>query len=207
MQKWLWGYAGAVFLVGTITVAQNVWNLGKSDWADWATAFGTISAVAVALKLASNDSRRRASESNDIARLIAAAVTTPLGEVCKNAELVANDLDRKLEGKPDLDTIQNVFGTLIETLIRVELPTDDQRLALVPLPNGCAFNLAKAGGLLRVAIVEMQRLPPNNIDVPKGTRKEVAEKVRPWVKEASLLLRAATAECERASRELIRPIA
>jgi len=41
MEKWLWGYVGAVFLTGTIVTVQSMWDLSKSDWA-WAQAVAAV---------------------------------------------------------------------------------------------------------------------------------------------------------------------
>lgn len=43
--KWLWLYVCGVIAVGCITVAQNVLDLNKQDWAAWVQAVGAIGAI------------------------------------------------------------------------------------------------------------------------------------------------------------------
>jgi hypothetical protein len=42
---WLWIYVCGVALVGCITVAQNVFDMSRQDWAAWAQAVGSIGAI------------------------------------------------------------------------------------------------------------------------------------------------------------------
>ncbi|MFM0218242.1 hypothetical protein [Paraburkholderia caledonica] len=51
MQKWLWGYVLAVVAVGSIIVVQNVFELGKGDWAAWVQAIGSIGAIVGAFQV------------------------------------------------------------------------------------------------------------------------------------------------------------
>lgn len=38
-------YVGVIVTIGTIFIVQNVWDLGKSDWAAWVQAIGSILAI------------------------------------------------------------------------------------------------------------------------------------------------------------------
>jgi hypothetical protein len=60
MQRWLWGYGGAVVILSAIIVVQNVWGLSKTDWAAWVQAIGSIGAILGAFYLGSRQAQWQA---------------------------------------------------------------------------------------------------------------------------------------------------
>lgn len=194
----IWIYVAVAGTIGAIVFVQNVWDLNKSDWAAWAQAVGTVTAIGATIWLATSEARRRTSDARDIAVLTAAGMALRVSQSAGLIETYAQTMDaaHKHDCPPD------VFGTLWETISALEICSDDEQIKVLPLPNGCAYNLAGARDLLGGAVVTLNRVSRSKERFDADSRKERAGSLARVLSAAHFKLESAAMECRSASMQI-----
>lgn len=160
------------------------------------TAFGTVGAVGAALWLANRDSRRRDQEALLAASLEAARVYMRLARLAFHTEWLAAWFQAYVDGRPTPTPHKDVISFLVR--IKREFGDVDIK-ALTPLPNGCAFNLAKWLGTVELHVrtqTQNSRLF-EGVSLPQ-TRNE-AVLAHGNLLAAAGMMRAAWLECQNAA--------
>ena len=203
MNKWIYGYAASVVAIGGVTVAQNIWCLSKADWASWAQAIGTVAAVAGTIWLATRDDRRRASDAMAVARLTAAGMTYRVAVATSQVK----EALVWIESASKFDCSPNDFGKWGEIIASLHVCSQAEELAVVPLPNRCAFALAGAKDRLHVAATLLKDFSAPTDRIVSEKRKGFAPQVSMLLNEAYRLLDKAKTECQLASHGVTSPYA
>lgn len=122
------------------------------DWIDVATAIGTVGAVVTALAIASADRRRRKTEAEDRAALVAARVVPPLLRLVD--EIRSFDAQMSFQNLETNEYI-SVQVLLNWTALMRAAPSpvsQDDLVAITPLPNRGAFRLARGLAQFGIAL-------------------------------------------------------
>lgn len=165
------------------------------DWATWVTAAGTIGAVAVALGLSTRDNRRQATLAMDAARLTAASVTMRLSRAGDEIDNVVKLFESQIHhnvGAQKLFDANRVVNEIV-------MPSKEDQLALLALPNNCAINLAKAEDRLAAVKATLRIFSEYVVEVDAREKLKIASKGKSLMLEASRFVGDALAECEKAS--------
>ncbi|SAL26217.1 hypothetical protein [Caballeronia telluris] len=198
MNRWLSGYVATVVLIACVIAAQNFWELNRSDWASWAQAIGSVAAVGAAIWLASQEDRRRKEQSLIAAKLSASGMTTKLSI---NVTLVEGARDFfKAAGQADGDPTK--FDWWFARLSGLKLSTRDEQLALIPLPNNCAYKLAGANDRLHSVVETLGAFMKSPGRAESNRRKEAANGISFLLGEVAALLDSASVECKKATESL-----
>ncbi|VVD75094.1 hypothetical protein [Pandoraea commovens] len=169
----------------------------NKDWVDIATALGTVGAVVVSLGLATAELRRRGQEGADRASLVAAQISPTLNDfVVRQTDFcVAMQFPTIPQG--DLITVSRLVDWA--TTQRTFAVTSDQLIALSPLPNRCAFRLARGLSLFDLTLREIA----DEWGAYQGTLyclgEDEVKKIRGMMAVPFSLLVIAARECERAA--------
>jgi hypothetical protein len=148
MPKWLWAYVSLVLIAVAITCAQNIWDLGKADWAAWFQAIGSLVAIVIAIYVPYAQ-RKNAEQETRFDRARRLRVATQVIKLCIDcAAAWIEEIERSAESTeitvPVFDLA--VFARLVQALDSFEiqnLPTPDA-LTMVLSAAHCARKLSAA---------------------------------------------------------------
>lgn len=143
-------------------------NSGKTDWAAWVQAVGSVIAIWVAIWITSQDNRRRNSDSLAIARLAASGLTMRLSA---NVGAVRQVKDR-FQAWGEMDFDPNVLTQHIAILEKSGPWNIDELLPLIPLRGNVAYKLAGAFDRLHAAIFALRHFNDSNGMRDSSNRKE-----------------------------------
>jgi hypothetical protein len=180
--KWLNSpyVTGVLLVLGACTdliLIGRACDLGKSDWAAWVQAVGSVAAILVAVWIANRDNRKRNHDAYTLAIIAATEFFEPLQKVMSSVfdvhNMVAGATDPQYTRMYLLDA-----RTRLENLRRW---SSDDISRLAPLPDDCARRIARAQ-LNVVAFLDM-RFADFVIDsVPGLTQEQRVE----WCRQTAL---------------------
>ncbi|MFZ5581983.1 MAG: hypothetical protein ACOZCK_04915 [Pseudomonadota bacterium] len=196
-----------IMVIGAFVLGILFANLpNNGDWQpgwEMVSGLGTFSAAAIALWIARNDSNRRHEEAAASMYLTAARLYLPFVEASRRLGYIGTIV------RDNGDTISNQeqYRILLGELQRVNLTiTNEDLLALVPLPNRAAYLLAGAVGNVSIAIGLFES---SEFIFCSGMhlirRPAILSKIEFCVTEASQQLEKVAVECKKASITLINP--
>lgn len=173
----------------------------SKHWIDVMTAVGTVGAAVVALGIALRDGREGRRRAFAIANLTAAGMTFRLASAVRTLKSAMD----WAEATKQFDCAPSDFAKWHLTLSRLEVCSRDEQLAVVPLPNDCAYKLAGARDRLHVAKGLFEEFSSSADRQNSEERKARAGLLSMVLNEAYLLLDKATGECQLASHGLTSP--
>lgn len=198
LRKWFLWLGVVVLAIVSVVVIEKLWHFDKSDWAAWAQAIGSVAAIGSAIWLAGQEDRRRNKQALVSARLVAAGITIKISTGLTTVQSAHKwfDQTRQFDGDPMR------FDWWVQKLSALEFGTREEQLALVPLPNGCAFKLAAANDRLHTTV----RMLASFADSPglqeSERRRETASGAAFLFQEVVALLSSAVEECKASTTAL-----
>jgi hypothetical protein len=154
MNKWLSVYAWGIASVASITVAQNLWDFSKQDWAAWAQAVGTVGAVCVAIWVSTQQDRRLKEDRKINAQVVAAHLEPRIGAAIDAADLM---IARIVFGRPELSN-DEVYGRCANAASELSWSIPAEELAaLIPISGSTSVRLARAIAILNMVANDIKR--------------------------------------------------
>ncbi|MCO8321919.1 hypothetical protein ABEG10_08395 [Burkholderia cenocepacia] len=192
---------GAV-LLGAIGYEYVPWSeFGPSDWASWAQTVGTVAAIGATVWIATREDRRRHKEAYDLAVLTAASMRLRTSGVLARVRYIA----AKIDAAHKHDAAPESLRTFAEYIRDITVCSDEEQAKLIPLPNRCAFRLAGSRDNLHAAAESLESLMSSIERLNYHRRKETFGMAALATSEAERQLKAAVAECQKASLAVTSP--
>ncbi|MFC0575357.1 hypothetical protein [Paraburkholderia solisilvae] len=191
---------GGGFALGLVLAVALVHTPGTSEeWASWATAVGTIGAVFAALYLATREDRRRRREALAVAKLTASSLTFRLAIANGETQNIYNQFSsmERNDGPPGR------FEEAVRRLRSLDIGSHEDRIALIPLPNRCAYKLAGAHDRLHSSIKILEGMAAQPVALKdESIRKESAKRAAFVLQELPPLLHQISQQCQLISMSL-----
>jgi hypothetical protein len=169
-------------------------NAEGQTWAAWAAAIATFLAAAIALLVASGESRRRKRDQIAMAALYAAHLAPKLNRFGYKLRRVSN-------GAVFYDDEDPAMPWMKEELDGIEAEVDLQQLMqLVPLERQAAHRIARGLAIADMALDEIRRIVQ-----PRATSQRYSLDVAGRLSEAADLIIVATETCEQLAAEYAIP--
>lgn len=162
---------------------------GKTFW-EVVSAIGTCAAAVIALGIALRDSMRRRADEMTRARLAAAQHFDRLVSAHKDMKACIDWLGQWRKGEADPNAT-NMFTMGISQVLATQTVMHE----LAPLPNNCAYNLARAVDIVSRVQPSVSLLHPATILPANFDKNEVADKAATDLRDALDLLVGAIEEC------------
>ncbi|WP_186121450.1 hypothetical protein [Burkholderia gladioli] len=118
MPKWVWGYVSVVAIVELVVVAQNLWDLSRSDWASWVQAIGSIAAIFGAYLVGERQSNAALASVRESHRLAEDSKRESRFAVLQAAYNRASDIRSAVQrGEPPLNVVDAYHASILDGLI------------------------------------------------------------------------------------------
>jgi hypothetical protein len=178
----------------------------SADLAAWAQAVGTVAAIAAAMWVSFRENWQRKRDAHTFARVTAVGMAMKLADAQDRVMALLVVFEKALI----LNKFEGVFSKYINDVQRIDFGGKECWLALIPLPNGCAFKLAEAHGILQgttfivtnLMVDYRTQFNDQSIDRDEGLdefRSDRARHVSNRLAAVRILLNSALKECNEAA--------
>lgn len=189
------GGMAAVLIISVFFATSAGTQPYKIDYmASWMQAIGSIAAIAGALWIALREDRQLKRAALDAACITAVGMIERLRANVEDLDAITTRLTSISQFDGDPEMIKS-FGT---TLASLRKWSSDEELAVIPLRERCAANLAMCRDRLHLSSIKVRQFCATEKLGMSDERRAFAALLKAELKQASQMLKSAVRTCERA---------